>query len=167
MKNIINITLLFVGLSVMGQESIPFVIIEDVPVFPGCVGNNEQLKKCFAEKVMKYVGENFNTNLASELGLPSGIQRIWVLFKIDRTGEITDIQVRSRHKRLTEEAIRVIKKLPRMAPGRQRGKPVGVKYSLPIVFKVEGDIDTDGDGVNDDVDDCPTKAGSKSNNGCP
>ncbi|WP_457610622.1 energy transducer TonB, partial [Lutibacter sp.] len=41
------------------------------------------------------------------------------------------------HKRLQAEAIRVIKLLPKMIPGKQRGRPVGVKYSLPIAFKVE------------------------------
>ena len=44
---------------------------------------------------------------------------------------------RAPHKRLQQEAIRVVKLLPKMIPGKQRGRPVGVKYSLPIAFKVE------------------------------
>ena len=65
------------------------------------------------------------------------IQRIFVIFKIDKKGNIVNIEARAPHKKLKEEAIRVVKLLPKMMPGRQRGKPVGVKYGLPIVFKVD------------------------------
>ncbi len=119
-------------------EDVPFAIIEDVPVFPGCKGNKAKLKKCMEKSIQKHINRKFNTDLAGELGLSPGIKRIFVLFKIDKTGNIADIQVRAPHKRLKQEAIRVIKKLPKMKPGRQRGKPVGVKYQLPITFKVEG-----------------------------
>ncbi|SDW27132.1 protein TonB [Lutibacter oricola] len=119
-------------------EDVPFVIIENVPVFPGCTGNNKQLRACFSDRISKFVSKRFNVNMATELGLQSGsIQRIYVMFKIDHNGNITNIMARAPHKKLKEEAVRVIKLLPTMAPGRQRGKAVGVKYGLPIVFKVE------------------------------
>ncbi|MDF1516387.1 MAG: energy transducer TonB, partial [Lutibacter sp.] len=80
----------------------------------------------------------FNIGLASDLGLtPGSIQKIFVIFKIDKNGNITDINARAPHKQLQDEAIRVVGLLPKMTPGMQRGKPVGVKYGLPIVFKVE------------------------------
>ncbi|MFZ2284034.1 MAG: energy transducer TonB, partial [Lutibacter sp.] len=85
----------------------------------------------------KHVNSKFNADLASELGLTPGIKKIFVMFKIDKTGEITDIQARAPHKRLEAEAIRVVQSLPKMTPGKQRGRAVGVKYSLPIAFKVE------------------------------
>ncbi len=119
-------------------EDVPFAIIEDVPVFPGCKGSKAKLKKCMEKSIQKHINRKFNTELASELGLSPGVKRIMAMFKIDKTGRITNIQVRAPHKRLKQEAIRVIKSLPKMTPGKQRGKPVGVKYSLPIVFKVEG-----------------------------
>lgn len=119
-------------------EDVPFMIIENVPVFPGCSGNNEELRNCFSSEITKFVSKNFNTEIAQDLGLNSGsIQRIFVLFKIDKNGDITDIQVRAPHKRLEVEAVRVVEMLPKMTPGKQRGRPVGVKYSLPIVFKIE------------------------------
>ncbi len=120
------------------EEDVPFAVIEDVPVFPGCKGSKAQLKKCLEKKIQRHINRKFNTDLASELGLSPGIKRIFVLFRIDKTGKIADIQVRAPHKRLKKEAVRVIQSLPKMKPGRQRGKPVGVKYQLPIVFKVEG-----------------------------
>jgi protein TonB len=118
-------------------EDVPFAIIEDVPVFPGCKGSKAQLKECLQEKITQHVNRKFNSELASDLGLTPGIKRIFVMFKIDKTGNITDVQARAPHKRLQDEAIRVVESLPKMIPGKQRGRPVGVKYSLPIAFKVE------------------------------
>ncbi|SNR37082.1 protein TonB [Lutibacter agarilyticus] len=119
------------------EEDVPFAIIEDVPVYPGCKGNKAKLRACLQEKITKHVNRKFNSELASDLGLSPGIKRIFVMFKIDKTGNITDVMARAPHKRLQEEAIRVVKLLPKMTPGKQRGRPVGVKYSLPIAFKVE------------------------------
>jgi len=119
------------------MEDVPFAIIEDVPVFPGCKGSKAELKECLQDKISKHVNSKFNADLASELGLTPGIKKIFVMFKIDKTGEITDIQARAPHKRLETEAIRVVQSLPKMIPGKQRGRAVGVKYSLPIAFKVE------------------------------
>ena len=59
------------------------------------------------------------------------------MFKIDQTGSITEIQARAPHPRLQKEAERVVKTLPKMTPGKQRGRPVSVRYSLPISFLVE------------------------------
>jgi protein TonB len=119
------------------MEDVPFAIIEDVPVFPGCKGSKAQLRACLQEKITKHVNRKFNADLASDLGLSPGVKRIFVVFKIDKTGNITDVMARAPHKRLQEEAIRVVNLLPKMTPGKQRGRAVGVKYSLPIAFKVE------------------------------
>jgi len=118
-------------------EDVPFVSLENAPVFPGCSGTKDEMKACFTNQISKFIGKKFNAGLASELGLSPGVQRIFVLFKIDNKGDIVEIQARAPHKRLQEEAIRVIELLPKMEPGKQRGKPVNVKYSLPITFMVE------------------------------
>jgi periplasmic protein TonB len=117
---------------------VPFAVIENVPVYPGCekVGNNAAKKKCMSDKVMKFVQKKFNTDLANDLGL-EGRQRISVQFKIDRNGNVVNVRARAPHPRLEQEAIRVVKLLPKMTPGRQRGKAVGVLYALPILFQVE------------------------------
>jgi len=118
-------------------EDVPFTIIEDVPVFPGCTGSKVELKSCFNKQMQRHFGKKFDTDLPNELGLSPGRKRIIMLFKIDRTGNIVDIRAKAPHPRLTAEAIRIIKLLPRMKPGRQRGKPVGVKYTLPMRIDVE------------------------------
>jgi len=116
---------------------VPFAVIENVPVFPGCEkGNNAAKKACMSEKIAKFVNRKFNTELASDLGL-SGRQRINVIFKIDKTGSITGVRARAPHPGLEKEAARVINLLPKMKPGKQRGKAVTVPYSLPIIFQVQ------------------------------
>ena len=116
---------------------VPFAVIENVPVYPGCEkGNNAAKKACMSEKIQKFVQKKFNTELAGELGL-SGRQRINVIFKIDKNGNVTGVRSRAPHPRLEAEAARVINMLPKMKPGKQRGKSVIVPYSLPIVFQVQ------------------------------
>ncbi|MBE7640731.1 MULTISPECIES: energy transducer TonB [Salegentibacter] len=117
---------------------VPFAVIEDVPIFPGCenLKNNEERKQCMSKKISQFVNRNFDTDLGAELGL-SGVNRVIVQFKIDEKGNITNVMSRAPHPRLEREAARVINKLPKMQPGKQRGKAVGVMYSLPIVFQVQ------------------------------
>lgn len=116
---------------------VPFAVIENVPVFPGCErGNNEKKRKCMSDKIAKFVQRKFNTDLAGDLGL-SGRQRINVIFKIDKRGNVTSVRARAPHPRLEKEAVRVIKLLPKFEPGKQRGKAVIVPYSLPIIFQVQ------------------------------
>ena len=117
---------------------VPFAVIENVPVYPGCEKkkSNAEKKKCMSEKVQKFVVKKFNTELAGELGL-EGRQRINVQFKIDRNGNVVNVRARAPHPKLEKEAISVVSSLPKMIPGKQRGKAVGVLYSLPILFQVE------------------------------
>ena len=118
-------------------EDVPFAIIEEVPVFPGCTGTKQQKKDCLNKQLQKHVQRNFNAELANELGLAPGKKRIYVQFKIDKDGSITSVSARAPHPRLKQEAERVAKKIPKMQPGRQRGRPVRVGYTLPITFNVE------------------------------
>jgi len=117
---------------------VPFAVIESVPIFPGCEGlnNNEERKQCMSKKISQFVNKNFDTGLAADLGL-SGVNRVYVQFKIDKSGNITNVAARAPHPRLQSEGERVIKKLPKMKPGQQRGQNVGVLYSLPITFQVQ------------------------------
>lgn len=138
-------------------EDVPFSIIEEVPVYPGCeiYQTKEQKRACLNKKIRRHVSMNFNVDLANELGLnpicvdyeedENGISRcirtkpykIYVQFKIDKDGSITSVNARGPHPRLEKEGIRIAKLLPQMQPGKQRGKPVRVGYTLPISFNVE------------------------------
>lgn len=118
-------------------EDVPFAIIEEVPVFPGCTGTKQQKKDCLNKQLQKHVQRNFNAELANELGLSPGKKRIYVQFKIDKDGSITSVTARAPHPRLKQEAERIARKIPKMQPGKQRGRPVRVGYTLPIAFNVE------------------------------
>lgn len=121
------------------DDSVPFSNVDEIPVFPGCEGTKEELKKCFQEGIMEHVGNNFNSKKAKGLDLEPGIKRIFVMFKIDSEGNIADVEAKAPHQILADEAIRVVSSLPKMKPGKHLGKNVGVKYSLPIAFKVESE----------------------------
>lgn len=118
-------------------SDVPISIIEEAPIFPGCTGTRAEKLACLNKNIRKHVFKNFNASIAKELSLPKGKQKIYVGFKIDNLGNIVDIVARASHQKLREEAERVTRTLPKMKPGKQRGKAVTVKYTIPISFNVE------------------------------
>lgn len=116
------------------DESIGFEVVEDVPVFPGCE-NAEDKKTCFQEQMLKHVKRVFHY---PETAINMNLQgRVSVMFTIQKDGSIGDVKMRGPHKILEEEADRIISKLPKMTPGKQRGQPVKVPFSIPITFKLQ------------------------------
>lgn len=115
---------------------VPFAVIEDVPIFPGC----EKVKKserrsCFQEKMNRHIRKNFRyPEIAQEMGIQG---RVYVQFIIAKDGSITGVRMRGPDKNLEKEAARIIGKLPRMTPGKQRGRPVRVPFSIPITFRLQ------------------------------
>ena len=119
------------------EVEVPFSVIENIPEYPGCEkGTNSEKRKCMSKAIEKFIQKKFNTDLANDLGL-TGKQRISVIFKIDKDGNVTGVRSRAPHPRLEKEAERVVNLLPKMKPGRQRGRAVVVPYSLPITFLVQ------------------------------
>ncbi|NER11873.1 TonB family protein [Leptobacterium flavescens] len=113
--------------------SVPFAVIEKVPVFPGCTGDsNEELKTCFQLKIQAHIKKHFKyPDIAREMGIKG---KVYVLFVINSNGMVTNIQTRGPDRLLEKEAARIIGLLPKMTPGKQRGKEVKVPYSIPINF---------------------------------
>lgn len=117
------------------EVEVPFAIIEDVPIFPGCENvSKAQKRACFEQKMQAHVVKNFQyPQVALELGIHG---RVSVIFTIEKDGSIGRIRTRGPDKVLENEAVRIINTLPKMIPGKQRGKPVPVPFSLPINFVV-------------------------------
>jgi protein TonB len=119
-------------------DELPFAVIEDIPLFPGCemVHKSKRLD-CFNEKMAAHIKKHFNY---PQRAADDEIQgRVSVQFMIDKQGNVTDIKMRGPKggELLEKEAERIISKLPQFTPGKQRGKPVKVKYGLPINFKLQ------------------------------
>ncbi len=103
-----------------------FMVVENNPEFPG--GDRARIK--FLSKNISY------PTMAKE----SGIQgTVYVTFVVEKDGSITDIRIaRGIGGGCDEEALRVMKKMPNWKPGKQRGKPVRVQFSMPIKFTLQG-----------------------------
>lgn len=113
---------------------IPFAVIEDVPVFPGCEGAKDK-RACFNEMMQKHIAKNFRyPEIAQEMGVQG---RVNVMFVIQKDGTIGNVRMRGPDKNLEAEAARIIGKLPTMTPGKQRGRAVRVPFSIPITFKLQ------------------------------
>ena len=118
------------------EVDVPFAVIEDVPIFPGCEKvDKSQRRDCFQDKMNRHIRKNFRyPEIAQEMGIQG---RVYVNFIIAKDGQITNIRMRGPDKNLEKEAERVISKLPKMIPGKQRGQLVRVPFSIPIVFMLQ------------------------------
>ena len=101
-----------------------FQVVEEMPEFPGG-----------EEKLLEYLGKNIHY---PERAREQGVQgRCIIEFVIERDGTVTEPKiVRSLESQCDNEAVRVIKSLPKWKPGKQKGKPVRVKYTVPVQFKL-------------------------------
>ena len=102
-----------------------FTIVEQMPSFPG----GEQ-------KMMEFVAKNIQY---PQEAMESGIQgRVFVGFVVEPDGSVSNVKVlRSIGGGCDEEAVRVIKMMPKWNPGKQRGKAVRVSYLIPVSFKLQ------------------------------
>ncbi|WP_396635604.1 energy transducer TonB [Maribacter sp. R77961] len=113
---------------------VPFAVIENVPVFPGCEKESNK-RACFNKMMQKHISKNFRyPEIAQEMGVQG---RVNIMFVIQKDGSIGNVRMRGPDKNLEKEAARIIGKLPRMTPGKQRGRAVRVPFSIPITFKLQ------------------------------
>lgn len=107
------------------EEDKVFDMVEQMPTFPG--GQAELLS--FIGKSLKY------PTIAQENGTQG---RVICQFIVGKDGTVRDVQVvKSLDPYCDKEAIRVIRSMPRWIPGKQNGKPVTVKYTVPITFRLQ------------------------------
>ena len=102
-----------------------FQIVEEMPSFPG--GD---------VKLMEYIAKNIKY---PQIARESGIQgRVFIGFVVEPDGSISNVKLlRGIGGGCDEEAMRVIKSLPKWKPGKQRGKAVRVSYQIPVMFKLQ------------------------------
>ena len=109
------------------EEEVVFVVVETMPSFPG--GN---------QALFKYLSDNMKYPVIAQ---ENGIQGTVVCqFVVNKDGSIVDVEAvknTSGDATLEKEAIRVIKSMPKWSPGKQRGKAVRVKYTVPVRFRLQ------------------------------
>ena len=107
------------------EEQQIFQVVEEMPEFPGGMG-----------ECMKWLGKNMKYPTISQ---ENGVQgRVIVQFVVNRDGSIVDAVVaRGVDPYLDKEALRVVGLMPKWKPGKQRGKEVRVKYTLPVMFRLQ------------------------------
>ena len=102
-----------------------FDVVEEMPSFPGGQG-----------ALMQYLASNIKYPVVAQ---ENGVQgRVIVSFVVERDGSISDVKVaRSVDPSLDREAQRVVKSMPKWKPGKQNGSAVRVKYTVPVVFRLQ------------------------------
>lgn len=102
-----------------------FDVVEEMPHFPGG-----------AAALQAFLSSNTKYPVVAQ---ENGVQgRVIVSFVVERDGSITDVRVvRSVDPSLDREASRVVRSMPRWSPGKQNGSAVRVKYTVPVVFRLE------------------------------
>ena len=107
------------------QEKVIFQVVEEMPQFPGGMG-----------EAMKFLAKNIKYPVAAQQAKIEG--RVIVQFVVERDGSVSDVKVvRGVSPELDAEAIRVVSMMPKWIPGKQRGKAVAVKYTMPIMFRLQ------------------------------
>lgn len=117
------------------ENAVPIAKLQQVPYPKDCavyLNNPVQMKNCLTDFISQHVSKNFK--LKKFENLEPGKYRVAVQFKIDKAGYAVDVKARGTATEIENEAIRVVKKLPKMTPGIQDDKPIGVLYGLPINF---------------------------------
>ena len=106
------------------KNDMVFDVVEVMPQFPG-----GQIA------MLKYIMENIKY---PEQAMKEGIQgRVAVRFIVEKDGSISDVKpILSVHPLLNKEAVRVVESMPKWSPGKQNGKPVRVRFNVPVMFKL-------------------------------
>jgi len=107
------------------EEQQVFFIVEDMPEFPG----GEMALRTYIASAIKY------PVIAQENGIQG---KVYVTFVVGKDGSVSDAKIaRGVDASLDKEALRVVNTLPKWKPGKQRGKPVNVSYTVPINFVLQ------------------------------
>lgn len=125
------------------ESELPFQVIEKIPEFEACEGlQSNESRACFNEQIQKHILKHLTYPPEAQIQNIQG--RVYVAFVIDKEGYITELKARGPRvvgvNLLEEESIRIMKLLPKLNPGIQRGKPVKVKFTIPIMFNLDDPV---------------------------
>lgn len=169
MKNVLLIAFLVLGFSLKVFSQVPppppppvveeevYMIVEQSPRFPGCehLDSKEEKEACATKKLLEYIYSNLKY---PEDARSSGVEgQAIVQFVVGKTGKIEDINlVRDLEGGCGQAALKIVQSMndmpKRWTPGKQRGRAVRVKYTLPLKFKLtdDGEKTDDGEETNEE-----------------
>ncbi|WP_339836684.1 energy transducer TonB [uncultured Flavobacterium sp.] len=141
-RNVLVLICFLTALTCFSQEEesidVPFVVLEEIPMFPNCINvERSEGKNCFMQEMNNHIAQNFKYPRKAAKKNIQG--RVTVMFVINYQGDIINIKTKAPVgcELLAAEAERIIKLLPKFKPGMQKGSPVSVSYAQPIVFKLK------------------------------
>jgi len=118
------------------MESI-FKVVEDMPRFPGCEekSSKDERSRCAQDEMFAFIGKEMKYPAEAR---GNGVEgTVIVRFVVEKNGDISNVDLlRDPGAGCGAEAVRVVKAMPKWVPGKQRGKPVKVQYTLPVKFKL-------------------------------
>lgn len=116
-----------------------YELIDKVPVAKGCdkTLDNELQKKCFMNYIATNLSSNFDTSKFKNIGLKPGKHRVIVNFYINKKVKISNIIVNNDNKIVVKETTKLFESFKIISAGYNNGKPVNVKYAIPISFIIE------------------------------
>ncbi len=120
------------------EEPEIFTVVEDMPVFPGCESAKNK-EACTNEKIFAYISQNTKYPPMAKDNGQSGT--VFIRFVVNQDGRVSDVEVIRGvpgGPSLDREAVRVVKTMPKMQPGKQRGQAVRVQYNVPVKFSLRG-----------------------------
>ena len=117
------------------DENIDYLItqVDEPPIFEVCKDNINK-RKCFQDQLEQHVKTYFNPN-----NIDAEKNKVYVAFRIDKTGEVEVLFSRSENETLKKEAERIISLLPKFIPAQKRGKNVKTYYIHSIFFENKKD----------------------------
>jgi TonB family protein len=115
-----------------------FKVVENQPLFPGCEASVDKklINECSQRKMDEFISENLNYANIANNGCVEGT--VYVKFIVEKDGAISNgVIVRDIGAGCGQEALRIIQKMPKWLPGKQRGHPVRVQVTVPIKFELK------------------------------
>ncbi|MCM4157740.1 energy transducer TonB [Gramella sp. AN32] len=136
MKKLLFTTLFFMSLGVFAQDDVEvsgntITVKEIAPVWPGCEDNDNQ-KACFNSMLIQHVKKTYKypKNEKGEFIRGKAI----VSLVINEEGKVEVTEVKGENAKINAEAKRMVESIPTLTPGKQAGKPVKIKYTMPFNF---------------------------------
>ncbi|WP_062056325.1 energy transducer TonB [Aquimarina longa] len=136
-KTLLILTILLSGFSfsqdaiILSQENANEKGIS--PMWPKCEDARQSPSQCFDNKLRNHIVRNFEY---PEEAVSEGLSgTVTVEFIINKKGKVEVIEVKGAHRYLQREAIRIIRSIPKMKPGKWGNKPIAIAYVVPITFR--------------------------------